>query len=418
MNGASHETIHANSTLADLPAVAWVVDAATPTDLVKTEFDRRPNLPGAIVLSGGKLFGVVARDTFFRRLSGPYCRELFLRKPIENFLTNWPIDLLQLPSSCSIHAAAELALARPHERSYEPILVDYGTGELRLLDTHALLIAQSQLLALSKVIADQRDAAEAANRSKSEFLANISHELRMPLHGILSYAQFGLEEAAAGDRGELREFFDNVGRSAEALLALVNDLLDLSKLEAGRMMFDLQSACLDTLIEVVVDEFRSLIARKDVYIRYRKPAETTTVLADEERFKQVIRNLLSNAVKFSPPNSAIHMHTRQIGKTVLISVRDEGPGIPPQELELVFGKFMQSSKTKSGSGGTGLGLAICREIVAGHHGRIWAENNAQQGCTFYCELPLAPAAENDGLDADAAGSCAAAMAEAYCGEDR
>ncbi len=116
MNGASHETIHAKSTLADLPAVAWVVDAATPTDLVKAEFDRRPNLPGAIVLSEGKLFGVVARDTFFRRLSGPYCRELFLRKPIKSFLTNWPIDLLQLPSNCSIHAAAELALARPHER--------------------------------------------------------------------------------------------------------------------------------------------------------------------------------------------------------------------------------------------------------------------------------------------------------------
>ncbi len=108
------------------------------------------------------------------------------------------------------------------------------------------LIAQSQLLALSKVIAEQRDAAEAANRSKSEFLANISHELRTPLHGILSYAQFGVEEAEAGDRGELREFFNNVGHSAETLLELVNDLLDLSKLEAGRMMFDLQPTCMDT----------------------------------------------------------------------------------------------------------------------------------------------------------------------------
>ena len=112
------------------------------------------------------------------------------------------------------------------------------------------------------------------------------------------------------------------------------------------------------------------------------------------------------------------MHTRRIGKTVLISVRDEGPGIPPDELELVFDKFVQSSKTKSGSGGTGLGLAICREIVAGHHGRIWAENNARQGCIFYCELPLAPAAENDELDADADAGRAAAMALADCGEDR
>jgi signal transduction histidine kinase len=398
MDRASHETIHANSTLADLPTASWVVDAATPTDRVKAEFDRRPDLAGAIVLREGKLAGVVARDTFFRRLSGPYCRELFLRKPIEDFLSNWPIDLLQLPADCSIHAAAEFALARENEHSYEPILVEYGPGDFRLLDTHALLVAQSQLLALSKVLADQRDAAEAANRSKSEFLANISHELRTPLHGILSYARFGIDEAEAGDRGELRGFFDNVGRSAEALLDLVNDLLDLSKLEAGRMRFDLQATCLDALIEVVVDEFRSMIARKEIRIRYRRPDETTIVLADEDRFKQVIRNLLSNAVKFSPDKSTVHVAARRIGKTVLISVRDEGPGIPPDELELVFDKFMQSSKTKSGSGGTGLGLAICREIVAGHHGRIWAENNSRQGCSFYCELPLAPAEASMEID--------------------
>ena len=143
-----------NSTLADLPAVAWVVDAATPTDLVKAEFDRRPDLPGMIVLAEGKLLGIVARDTFFRRLSGPYCRELFLRKPIQRLSHDLAGRPFATAVECSIHAAAELALARPNEHSYEPILVDYGNGDLRLLDTHALLIAQSQLLALSKVIAD------------------------------------------------------------------------------------------------------------------------------------------------------------------------------------------------------------------------------------------------------------------------
>ena len=154
MQRASYQTMHTNSTLADLPAVAWVVDAATTADLVKGEFDRQPNLPGVIVRVEGKLLGIIARDTFFRRLSGPYCRELFLRKPIRDFLAAWPIDVLELPSGCSIHTAAELALARPNGYSYEPILVDYGKGEYRLLDTHALLVAQSQLLALSKVIAE------------------------------------------------------------------------------------------------------------------------------------------------------------------------------------------------------------------------------------------------------------------------
>ena len=400
MNRAGQEMIHANSTLADLPTVAWVVDAATPTEQVKAEFDRRPDLPGVIVLTEGKLTAIVARDTFFRRLSGPYCRELFLRRPIQGFVANWPSDLLRLPADCSIHAAAELALARPNEHSYEPILVDYGDGDLRLLDTHALLIAQSQLLALSKVIAEQRDAAEAANRSKSEFLANISHELRTPLHGILSYARFGVEEAEAGDRGELREFFDNVGRSAETLLDLVNDLLDLSKLEAGRMTFDLQPTGMDTLIEVVVDEFRSMIARKEIRIRYRKPERPTTVLADAERFKQVIRNLLSNAVKFSPPKAARSTCAlRRIGKALLISVRDEGPGIPPDELELVFDKFVQSSKTKSGSGGTGWDWRSAAKSWPGTTAGSGPRTTPRQGCIFYCELPLAPCRGQRLLDA-------------------
>jgi signal transduction histidine kinase len=160
----------------------------TPTERIKNEFDRRPELPGVILLHQGRLQGCVSRDSLFRRLSGPFCRELFLRKPVWEFLDTWHSNVLRLEADCSIHRAAELALARPHEEAYDPILVDYGSGRLGLLDTHALLVAQSQLLALSQVIEEQRDAAEAANRSKSEFLANISHpaarhsELR-PLRG-------------------------------------------------------------------------------------------------------------------------------------------------------------------------------------------------------------------------------------------
>ena len=385
---ANKKTAPSQSTLADLPTHAVALEDDIPTEQVKAEFDKHPDLPGAILLQQGQLQGFVSRDSLFRHLSGPFCRELFLRKPIREFFDTWHSDILRLEADCSIHRAAELALARPHEEAYDPILVDYGSGRLGLLDIHALLIAQSQLLSLSKVIEEQRDAAEAANRSKSEFLANISHELRTPLHGILSYARFGEKEAADGDRGELHEFFQNVGQSAETLLRLVNDLLDLSKLEAGRMTYEFQPASVDDLVAVVVDEFKSLCAKQQLSICYTPPEEETTNAVDAERFKQVIRNLLSNAVKFSPPQGTVNVRLRRLPKSLLISIRDEGPGIPADELELVFDKFVQSSKTKSGSGGTGLGLPICREIVAGHHGRIWAENNAGAGCIFYCELPL------------------------------
>lgn len=115
----------------------------------------------------------------------------------------------------------------------------------------------------------------------------------------------------------------------------------------------------------------------------------------------MIRNLLSNAVKFSPPQGTVSVRLRRLPKSLLISIRDEGPGIPAAELELVFDKFVQSSKTKAGAGGTGLGLAICREVVVAHRGRIWAKNNAGAGCIFYCELPLAqpqPADADDSRD--------------------
>ena len=257
-----------------------------------------------------------------------------------------------------------------------------------LLDTQVLLVAQAQLLSLSRLVEEQRDAAETANRSKSEFLANISHELRTPLHGILSYARFGLNETVTAEQSELHEFFHNVDHCAENLLHLVNDLLDLSKMEAGRMSFEFRRADVSELVEVVIDEFRSLCAEQKVEIRYERPDEATTTMVDPDRIQQVVRNLLANAVKFSPSSGTICVRLRRVGKAMLLSVRDEGPGIPPDEVEAVFDKFVQSSKTKSNKGGTGLGLAICREIVSGHKGRIWVENNAGTGCIFYVELPV------------------------------
>jgi signal transduction histidine kinase len=393
------------STLADLTTHAVAFEDSTPTEQIKNEFDNRPDLPGVILLRDGRLQACISRDSLFRHLSGPFCRELFLRRPIWEFVDTWRSNVLRLEADCSIHRAAELALARPHEEAYDPILVDHDEGRFGMLDTHVLLVAQSQLLALSRVIEEQRDAAEAANRSKSAFLANISHELRTPLHGILSYARFGENEAGEGDRAELRQFFENVGQSAETLLQLVNDLLDLSKLEAGRMVYQFEPRCVDELVEVVVDEFKSFCAHRQVSIVYKPPADDTTASVDPERFKQVLRNLLSNAVKFSPPHGTVNVRLRRLAGALLLSVRDEGPGIPADELELVFDKFVQSSKTKSGDGGTGLGLAISREIVTAHHGRVWAENNAAAGCIFYCELPLVqPRGENGDSDPLPAGS--------------
>ncbi len=249
-----------------------------------------------------------------------------------------------------------------------------------------------------------KEAAEAADQAKSRFLANISHELRTPLHGILSYTRFGLNEVATAEREELRGFFGNVDHCANNLLCLVNDLLDLSKLESGRMAFESRHAELGQLVEMVVDEFKSMCAEHKVTICHRMPEEAMTATVDPNRIQQVVRNLLSNAVKFSPVDGTIFVELRRVGKNFLLSVRDEGPGILPEELETVFDRFIQSSKTMSNKGGTGLGLAICREIVNWHQGRIWAENNDTTGCVFYCELPSArPHSPSDAPEPEPAG---------------
>ncbi|MBN2476416.1 MAG: HAMP domain-containing histidine kinase [Pirellulales bacterium] len=231
-------------------------------------------------------------------------------------------------------------------------------------------------------------ATEAANQAKTRFLANMSHELRTPLHGILSFATFGLQKSETADRQDLYKYFERIEQSGEVLLTLLNDLLDLAKLESGRSSFALSQFDLMTLLISVMDEFSSSAASRNIKIQEADLGDGLQVTADPLKISQVVRNLLSNAVKYSPDGSTIQVGHRQREDTVRVFVRDQGVGIPESELEAVFDKFIQSSKTRSGAGGTGLGLSICREIVMAHRGRIWAENVPSGGALFTFEIPL------------------------------
>ncbi len=233
-----------------------------------------------------------------------------------------------------------------------------------------------------------RDAAVVANRAKSTFLANMSHELRTPLHGILSFAGFGVTRHATAGPEKLLDYFQEIKHSGHTLLELLNDLLDLAKLESGKMTFELQPAPLDVLVAAVVDEFRSLASDRNLAIHWTEPDFEAEAAIDAERIKQVIRNLLSNAIKFSPKGGAVELAMRRGDHSVTVTLRDQGPGIPDNEFEAVFDKFVQSSKTESRTGGTGLGLSICREIITVHQGRIWAENHPRGGAVFSFEIPL------------------------------
>lgn len=243
-------------------------------------------------------------------------------------------------------------------------------------------------------------AAESANHSKSEFLSKVSHELRTPMHAVLSYSELGLIKPETTSPDELRKYFDRIHTSGKRLLVLLNDLLDLSKLEAGKMDMDFSEHDLRKTVDDCVVQFEAILKDKNLKIVEKDSGVSGTACFDEPRMMQVITNLLSNAVKFasagteikvSITDSSMKMGRRKSEKIIvpslILSVSDQGIGIPEDELDTVFDKFIQSSKTTADDGGTGLGLAICKEIIEAHGGEIVAKNKESGGAEFIVTLP-------------------------------
>ena len=241
---------------------------------------------------------------------------------------------------------------------------------------------------------------QAANQAKSEFLANMSHELRTPMHAILSFAELGQELADKVGQDKLRQYCDRIQRSAERLLKLINELLDLSRIDSGQMSLDCAPSDALEIVGQAVAQLESLAHARHIQVTIDQQTADTQLDVDAERLLQVVVNLLGNAIKFSLDAGTIRIElTRShlpAGRRVSdagmlealeIRVIDQGIGIPPEELEGIFDKFVQSSRSKTGAGGTGLGLAISQGIIRQHHGTIAAENNAQGGACFTVTLP-------------------------------
>ncbi len=246
-----------------------------------------------------------------------------------------------------------------------------------------------------------KEEAERANQAKSDFLNKTSHELRSPLHHILSFAKFGISRTGKIAKDDIIDYFKTIWESGNGLLNLLNDLLDLSKLESGKMEYKMSVANLETIIKRVASESSSTLKEKSIFLEIIKPEEATKLICDAFKIGQVVRNLLANAIKYSPQGKKITISIgsdqlsvgRRVGdngKTAgyRVTVLDQGIGIAEDELESIFEKFIQSSKSKEHIGGTGLGLTICREIVNAHKGKIWAENIPEGGAALCFVLPL------------------------------
>jgi signal transduction histidine kinase len=226
------------------------------------------------------------------------------------------------------------------------------------------------------------------DRIKSDFLSTVSHELRTPLTSIRSFSEI-LLRYDVDDAEKRQKFVSIIHNEAERLTRMINDLLDLSKIEAGRLELHLEPLELEPVFSRALGATHPLFAEKSIKASGEVAAGLPPVYADADWLHQVLANLLSNAVKFSPEGGSIRISGRQNKGFALISVADEGPGIPPDLLEQVFERFQQArDPQKSHPLGTGLGLTISREIVERMGGKIWVESTPDAGAVFSFTVPL------------------------------
>jgi signal transduction histidine kinase len=252
----------------------------------------------------------------------------------------------------------------------------------------ALAIQNAKLF---REIEDKSAQLEVANRHKSEFLANMSHELRTPLNAIIGFSEVLLERMFGELNDKQAEYLQDILSSGRHLLSLINDILDLSKVEAGRMELELAPFSLPAALDNALTLVRERAARHGIRLELAVDAALGTVVADERKVKQILLNLLSTAVKFTPEGGRVAVRAEPADGTVEISVSDTGIGIAAEDREAIFEEFRQVGTDYSRKReGTGLGLALTRRFVELHGGRIWVKSEVGEGSTFTFTLPARP----------------------------
>jgi signal transduction histidine kinase len=264
-------------------------------------------------------------------------------------------------------------------------------GETELFDELSRL--NNDLANLQRELAKKNIELERLDALKNEFLGMAAHDLRNPLSIIQAYSEFLLDEASEVLSAQHVDFLSIIRSSSKFMRQLVDDLLDAAAIESGKLELDTQPTNLVKLVQRNVGLNRVLAEKKQIQLSFQCcDGEIPDLILDQARVEQVLNNLISNAVKFSHPGSTVWIHISNQEDQVVIAVRDEGQGIPADELDKLFRWFGRTSvKGTSGEKSTGLGLVIIERIVQEHHGKIWVESQVGSGTTFYVSLPLDPA---------------------------
>lgn len=248
----------------------------------------------------------------------------------------------------------------------------------------------NELANLEREVAKKNSELARLNEQKNRFIGMAAHDLRNPLHAILMYSEFLLEDLNEVLDEEYREFLTVIQGSSQLMMQLVEDFLDVSQIEAGKLQIRPEVVDLLALVNNAVMLNNLIAAKKQIDLRFEPAHRSFEIIADASKIDQVVNNLLTNAVKYSPAGShvLIRLTPGENDDSVLLAVQDQGPGIPADEIGQLFEPFARTSvKSATGEKSSGLGLAIAHKIVEAHQGRLWVETEVGQGSTFYVLLP-------------------------------
>jgi signal transduction histidine kinase len=328
-------------------------------------------------------------------------RTIIDRRPIYFEDAARELDPAEFPTSAQFQKrwGYRTVLAVPLIRDDRPIgsivirrmeVQPFADDQIELLET----FARQAVIAIDNVrlfneIRDKSHQLEVASRHKSEFLANMSHELRTPLNAIIGFTDVMLQEMFGALNAKQKEYLEDVRGSGTHLLTLINDILDLSKIEAGRVELELGEFSFAEAIENALTLVRERAARHGITLAADVSPDVGHVTADERKVKQIVVNLLSNAVKFTPEGGWVGITARCHDDHVEVAVRDTGIGIAPEDQDRVFEEFQQVGKDPDRSReGTGLGLTLAKRFVELHGGRIWVQSEVGKGSTFTFTIPV------------------------------
>ncbi len=373
--------LHLNSVLGDLELNNTSINITDMVFSVYHVFENEKTTPGLIILNKSQFFGLLSRVKFYEIMSKQYMYDLYSKRSLESFFEeDNSRSCLILSSSTSIITATNRALNRIESEIFEPIVVDCGSNEYRLLDFYKLLIAQNKIQILMNELLKQ------ANEFKKEVLAITSHDLRNPIGVILGFSDL---ITSIDDLEKCKEFALNINKSASQMEDLVNSFLVSTINDSIEYKLEFSNFDIVDLIKSVIKEFEISAEKKKQVIVLEAKSLSIKITCDRLKIKEVIENLLSNAIKYSAERMEIRVSLEKDDTDIQIKVEDHGPGFSDSDLKKVFGKFQRlSAKPTGNESSTGLGLFITKTIVDKLNGTIELESIPGKGSIFKVKLPL------------------------------